>query len=330
MTNPFIPNTVGGRAGKFTYNDLISDQKYQTVSAGGISNSIPPGNPDAPYKTSADRLAEYQEKVDNYTTSLKATDSYALEKLLIINNKKQEIVDIMSTVFSSINTTGINYPSGSEILISDTGSVSDSTGEKVTYMAGISTFIYPDGCVSTAATSPACVPGSDCCLVGVRGEVYPDIIAAWHYPNVENLSTGNAFYRQGESYIKVNNSNLGIGITAYEFGDANGSTGTISLVNSGSSLGYYYFWNDLSAVNAGAASSISNLVSDIQSLRTEINNYYVNADDGTNKLRSLKNLEKINLWYEKKGQSENNVVYNYQDGIDMLEGNTQIIQDYNP
>lgn len=331
MPNQFIPNTTGGRAGQFTYNDLTQSDQYQGVSVAGTSNVIPPGNPSAPYKTSADYEAEDQQKVDNYVIPIKATDEYALSRLTILNNKKQEIVDIMTTTFASINSIGVDYPTGAEILVSDTASVSDSTAEKVTYMAGISTFIYPDGCVPTAATSPACTPAFDCCLVGVRGEVYPDIIGVWQYPNVESLSTGDAFWKEGESYVKLTSSNLGIGVTGYEFGNVAGNTDFIGLVTtSNSSLGYYYFWPDLSAVNAGAATSISNLVSDIESLRTEINDYYVGVDTGTNKLRSLKSLNQLNLWYEKKGQSEQSgEIYNYQSGIEMLDGNVQTIQDYN-
>lgn len=330
MPNPFVPTTTGGRAGQFTYNDLDTSLEYQSVSIASTTGVIPPGNPTASRKTSADYEAEDQQKVDNYTITLKATDEYALGKLTILNNKKQEIVDIMTTVFAGINSIGIDYPTGAEILVSSTGSVSDATAEKVTYMAGISTFIYPDGCVSTAATDPACTPSYDCCLVGVRGEVYPDIIGVWHYPNVENLSTGDAFYKEGESYVSLTGSNLGIGVTAYEFGNVAGNTDFIGLVTTAnSSLGYYYFWSDLSAVNAGAATSISNLVSEIESLRTEINNFYVGIDTGTNKLRALKTLNQLNLWYEKKGQTTSYEVYNYQDGIDVLDGNTQVIQDYN-
>jgi len=327
MPNPFLPTTTGGRAGDFAYNDLLRNKEYDEETLVGINGVIPPGNPDAPYKSTYDYEAEFEEKVDNYVVTLEATDQYALSILAVINNKKQEIVSIMSDVFDSINNIGLDYPTGAEILVSDTASVSDADAEKVTYMAGISTFIYPDGCVSTAATDPACVPAFNCCLVGVRGEVYSDIIAAWHYPKVENLDTSTDFYREGESYIKVTGSNLGIGATAYEFGDAGGSTGTVGIVTSGSSLGYYYFWPDLNAVNSGAASSISSLISDIETLRTEINDYYVGVTTGTNKIRAFKSLYQLDLWYEKKGQ-RTNTIYDYQGAITTLEGNSETIQNY--
>lgn len=327
FSNPFKPTTVGGRAARTLYKDIHDDNEFQGVA--GSSGVISPGNASAPQKTSADYEAEDREETTNYIIALSATDSHALGKLTILNRKKQEIVDIMSTVFTSINNTGVNYPSVNERLVSSTGSVSDSTGEKVTYMAGISTFIYPDGCVSTAATDPECISGSDCCLVGVRAEIYPDIIAAWHYPNVESLSVGEAFYKEGESYVKVTSSNLGIGVSAYEFGDAAGNTGYLNLVTSGSSLGYYYFFSNLSSVNSGAATSITNLVSDIESLRTEINNLYTDSTNGTNKMRALKSRSNVNLWFEKKGQAGNNQITNFQDGLDGLNQNRQIIQDYN-
>lgn len=321
MSNPFLPTTTGGRAGEFAYNDLLRERDYDAETIAGLNGVIPPGNPDAPYKTTYDYEAEFQEKVDNYIVTLEATDQYALGLLNIINNKKQEIVGIMSDVFDSINNIGAGYPTGDEILISDPALVNDSDAEKVVYMAGISTFIYPDGCL------PAGTVGVNSCLLGVRGEIYPDIIAAWHYPKVENLDTDTDFYREGESYVKVTNSNLGIGVTAYEFGDAAGSTGTIGLVNSGSRLGYYYFWADLDAVNSGAASSITSLVTDIESLRTEINDYFVGVTTGTNKIRAFKGLYQLDLWYEKKGQ-RSSTIYDYQGALNTLEGNSQTIQDY--
>jgi len=322
MSNPFLPTTTGGRAGEFAYNDLLRERDYDAETIAGLNGVIPPGNPDAPYKTTYDYEAEFQEKVDNYIVTLEATDQYALGLLNIINNKKQEIATIMSNVFDSINNVGPGYPTGSEVLISDPTLVNDNIAEKVVYMAGITSFTYPDSCVVGL-----CITSFNCCLDGVRGEIYPDVIAAWHYPKVENLDTDTDFYREGESYVKVTSSNLGIGVTAYEFGDAAGSTGTVGLVTSGSRLGYYYFWSNLNAVNSGAASSISSLVTDIESLRTEINDYFVGVTTGTNKIRAFKGLYQLDLWYEKKGQ-RSSTIYDYQGALNTLEGNSQTIQNY--
>lgn len=294
-TNPFLPTTTGGTAGQFVYDELNKSQKRDDDSI------------------ALSQYSKYeaidQERVNKYVTVLKATDQVVLDKLQIINNKKQQIVTIIGDVFNS------NLDS---ILVSNTGSVSDSVAQKVVYMAGISTFNY-----GTPVGDPPEYK------VGVRGQVFPDIFSAWHYPNLESLNSNQVFYQSGESYISIGSTNLGIGVTAYEYGNVAGATGFIGLVTTAnSSLGYYYFWPNLSTINAGAATSISNLVTDIETLRVEIQDILFNVENGTNKIRNLKNQSQIDLWFEKKGQSSVNL-FDYEGGMDSLEDNANIIQNYN-
>lgn len=311
MANPFSPTTTGGVAGQFVYTEIDTSGKKEVAS---LAES-----------RSAKYEAEDQERVNNYTTVLEALDQDALVKIQTINNKKQEIVTIINNVY---NTSG-------GPLVSDIGSVNDSTAAKVVYMAGISTFTYD------------CV-GDDppVCQVGVSGQVFPDILSAWHYPNVESLNITPEFYRQGETDIVVTNANLGIGVTAYEFGDAAGITGTIGLVTtSNSSLGSYYFYSNLSLVNPGAATSITNIVNEIEVLRNQVRNFLTGiATDpivtgypivtgvttATNKIRSLKSISQVNLWFEKKGQQIPTPT-DYPGGLMSLENqnNASIIQNYN-
>lgn len=291
--NPFSPDTSGGRAGQFVYSDLNKKQNNETSSI-ALSRS-------AKYE------AEDQARVDNYVVVLKALDEDILERIQIINDKKQEIVTIIDNVFNTTNTP----------LISNKNSVSDPIAEKVVYMAGISTFTY-----GTPTGNPPVYP------IGVRGEIFPDILVSWQYPNVESLNINTDFYRTGEGYVTVTPANLGIGITAYEFGDAAGETGFIGLVTtSNSSLGYYYFWSDLSSVDANAATSISTLVTEIEDLRVGINSSLNDAQDGMNQIRNFKGNAQIDLWFEKKGQTAP-PVSDYQGGIDSLEENATIIQEY--
>lgn len=293
-TNPFSPTTTGGAAGQFVYNELDKNQndEYQSIS---LSRA-------AKYE------AEDQKRVDNYVVVLKALDQDVLDKIQIINNKKQEIVTIIGNVFSA-NPGSIESTIGSVTVPTTEGA------EKIAYMAGMEEFVVSPG------------PPSE--VTGVRAKIFPDILAAWQYPNVESLNVSQVFYRTGEGYVSVGATNLGIGVTAYEFGNAAGATGMIGLVTTANaSLGYYYFYNNLSSVNSGAATSIANLVTEIETLRVGINTTLTNSTDGTNKVRGLKSNAQVDLWFEKKGQTAAPVT-DYQGGLDSLEGNSTIIQNYN-
>lgn len=325
MTNPFIPNTVGGRAGDFAYEDITREKQREEESLSNIPTA--PGNPNAPFKTSADYEAEDREKVENYTIVIVPLDNEALSKLEIVNQKKQEIADIMTEAFAEVNTLS-PYPtaiSGKQ-LIALPDSVSDSDAEKVSYMAGISTFLYPSACNPDPPGETGCNVGIDCCLIGVSAPIYSDIVGAWHYPNLESESAGKPFYSVGEKYIRVTDSNVGIGVTAYEFGNVEGATEFVGIVTTqGDLLGSYYFWPDIDVVRPGSASSITSLVNDIETLRTEINDIFV-GEDGSNIIRKDKTFHQINLWYEKKGQLGSGI--NYQRSLNSLENNQNIIQEY--
>jgi hypothetical protein len=325
MTNPFIPNTVGGRAGDFAYEDITREKQREEESLSNIPTA--PGNPNAPFKTSADYEAEDREKVENYTTVIVPLDNEALSKLEIVNQKKQEIADIMTEAFAEVDTLS-PYPtaiSGKQ-LIALPDSVSDSDAEKVSYMAGISTFLYPSACNPDPPSDTGCDVGIDCCLIGVSAPIYSDIVGAWHYPNLESESAGKPFYSVGEKYIRVTDSNVGIGVTAYEFGNVEGATEFVGIVTTqGDLLGSYYFWPDIDVVRPGSASLITSLVNDIETLRTEINDIFV-GEDGSNIIRKDKTFHQINLWYEKKGQLGSGI--NYQRSLNSLENNQNNIQEY--
>ena len=113
-----------------------------------------------------------------------------------------------------------------------------------------------------------CTTNVDCCLIGVKGTIYPDILAAAHYPNLSNGTHGLQVQflqqmliellseSQGAPLDLANyvSNTLGIGQTLYA-SDDNDYHGAESVVTSQTSLGTYYFFDDASNVDGGKASS---------------------------------------------------------------------------
>lgn len=300
MANPFSPTTTGGIAGQIVYQELEKNQKRQTDSIAG--------------SRAAKYEAEDQTRVNNYVVVLRALDQDALDKISTINSKKQQIITIINNAVAA-RTTSDDY------LSTKSAALADATASKVVFTVGISTFEYD------CTTTPGDPPIQEC-QVGVRGPVYPDILTAWYYPNVENLDASAIFYKGGETYTKVTSSNLGIGVTAYIVGVANTTTAPTGLVSESASLGTYYYFNNIDGVIAGAAASISTLVSEIETLRGEVTTYLTGISTGTNKVRALKSAAQVDLWFEKKGQETTNLP-DYQGGKSTMEDNTSIIQNYN-
>jgi hypothetical protein len=295
-TNPFSSSTTGGRAGSFVYVELDREQNYETASA-ALSRS-------AKYE------AEDQERVNNYVIVMEALDQSAIDKLNIINGKKEQIVTIINNAYDA-------SAKGSGTFETEEQAQADTDAAKILFAAGITTFTY------------ACnFDDPPECEIGAKAPMYPDILVAWHYPKVESLDASAVFYQQGESLTPVGN-NLGIGVTAYVFGDAAGVTGFTGLVTtSNASLGDYYFFSNIDSIIAGSATSISNLITEIETLRTEVNEFVVGVSSGTNQVRILKSNAQVDLWFEKKGQ-EALPVGDYTDGLNNLNTNSEIIQSYN-
>lgn len=306
MTNIFSQSTTGGRAGQFVYDDLDKSQGRQTASI------------------SASRSLKYEEqkrkRVDNYVIVLQALDQEVLSKVDIINNKKQEILTIIDNAQSNRKEFKDNYVSNV------TSAQSDSIATKIAYTAGISTFTYDCQFITRSNETQEKV-----CKNGLSAPVYPDILAAWYYPNLETLKSNVDFYRDGETYIKVTNNTLGVGVTAYEFGDEGGVTGTVGIVTSSSSLGTYYFFSNIDAIVPGASQKISTLVNEIETLRGEVSDL-LSGENGTNQIRSLKTRAQVDLWYEKKGQTQKQTSsIDYSGAINSLQSNENftVIQNYN-
>ena len=241
----------------------------------------------------------------------------------------------MTTAKNAIPTVN---PASNVRLITTTGSAPD-TG--VVYQAGLETFVY-----ATAAGPTD--------ILGVRGQVFPDILAAYHYPNLSEGNHGDSdlplsdgqFTKAsrttpGPSGSEYSVSTLGIGQTVYHSGD-NDYAGAVGVVTSQSSLGYFYFFGgtedsngigaNINNVSSGAQSQISGLIDDIDSLRTNlrirIGPPQVGNSAGINTMRASKFQDELNVWYDEAGNRTKNIA-DYQGGMDALVGNATSISQYN-
>ena len=346
MANPFQDNqdTTGGKAGFAAFKELQTDKAYD-------DETLKP-NPGAPLPAPKGSTPEFLAARDNVTppdyegiqlqkfrdfkkTSEAMDDILEREYIDQINAKKEQIVTIMTTAKNAIPTLN---PATNERLITATGSAPD-TG--VVYQAGISTFVY------ATATGPVNI-------LGVRGEIYPDILAAFHYPNLSEGNHGDSdlplsdgqFTRvsrttPGPAGSEYSSNTLGIGVTVYHSGD-NDYSGAVGVVTSQSSLGYFYFFGgtedsngigeNINNLTSGAQSQVSGLIDDIDALRTNlrarIGPPHVANSAGINTMRASKFQDELNVWYDEAGNRTRNIA-DFQGGMDALVGNATSISQYN-
>jgi hypothetical protein len=346
MANPFQDkqDTTGGKAGFASFNELTSDKAYddETLSDNpGAPLPIPVPNPPEEFiqgrqvdKPDYEGI-QLQKFKDIKKTCEAMDDILEREYIDIINSKKTQIVSIMTEAFGAIPT--IN-PLTTQQLITTPGSA-PTTG--VVYQAGISTFVYASNTTTTPATP----------IVGVKGPIYPDILAAFHYPALSNgdhgetdLPLSNGVFTRVSRTItgsgEYSGSNLGIGQTIYHSGD-NDYAGATSVVTSQTSLGNFYFFGgtetnnigaNIDVVRAGSSTSISNLITEINdlrnSLRVRIGPPQVDNAAGINTLRSSKLQDELAVWYDEAGNRTTNIS-DFQGGIDALTGLASSISEYN-
>jgi len=349
MTNPFQDkqDTTGGKAGLAAFEELRTDKAYD-------DETLQP-NPGAPLPAPAGSVPEFLESRNNITppdyegiqlqkfkdfkkTSEAMDDIFEREYITPINTKKQQIVTIMATALSGIPASS---PPSNKQLIASTGSAPDT---EVVYQAGISTFVY--------ATIPGTPDPTD--VIGVRGEIFPDILAAYHYPNLSEGNHGDGdLPLAGGELVKVSSTgtatgsgeystnNLGIGITVYHSGDKD-YAGAVGIVTSQTRLGYFYFFGgsedsngvgaNINNLTSGAQSQVSGLIDDIDALRTNlrirIGPPHVENNAGINTLRGSKHQDELNVWYDEAGNRTKNIA-DFQGGMDALTGLASSISLYN-
>lgn len=346
-TNPFQDNqdTTGAKAGFGAFESLRTDKEYD-------DETLKP-NPGAPLPAPSGAVPEFLDARNNvnardyegeqlqkfrdFKKSSEALDDI-LEREYIdsINAKKQQIVTIMTTAKNAIPTS--NPPSNKQLIVT-TGAAPDT---EVVYQAGISTFVY--------ATIPGTPDPTD--VIGVQGEIYPDILAAYHYPNLSggNHGDGDLPLANGE-FIRVSRTitgsgeystnNLGIGETVYHSGDKDYS-GAVGVVTSQTALGNFYFFGgtedsngvgaNINNLTSGAQNTVSNLITEIKDLRTSlrvrIGPPHTGSSAGINTLRESKHRDELEVWYDEAGNRTKNIV-DFQGGMDSLVGNATSISQYN-
>ena len=351
MSNPFSGDTTtsGARAGNAAYNNLSTEATDETNAIAEIPGSIGGGLIPKISKTAGGQkvqedfvpppsaaVPDYQNiqqtKFDNIKKVTVAVDDH-LERTYVdvINAKKAEIVVLSGQLYSAATAT---YPAVNERLVTTTGAASGDDAYAAVNPTGISTFLYPSGCDNTGT----CTPNVDCCLVGTKGTVYPDILAAAHYPNLSNGSHTSGIIPAAEvdrTFIRVSRSTtgsgnyatntLGIGQTLYASNDAN-YRGAESVVTSQTALGTYYFFDDASNVNAGLAASITSIMGEITTLRNTLQS---KITSNANEIREQKHQEELNTWFMDAGY-RTDPVKDYASGVTALEDSelSGIIKDY--
>ena len=358
MPNPYSGDTTttGARAGNAAYNNLSTEATDETntiaeipgLLGGGVITKIS----DTASKSGGTKVVDdfvpppsaaipdyqniQQTKFDNIKKVTVAVDDH-LERTYVdvINAKKAEIVTLSGQLFAEINQIGVNYPAVNQRLITTTTDAPTDDAYAAVNAAGISTFIYPDTCNPDTTT---CNTLTDCCLVGTKGTVYPDILAAAHYPNLSNGSHTSGVIPAADvdrTFVRVSRTTtgsgnyatntLGIGQTLYASNDAN-YRGAESVVTSQTALGTYYFFDDASNVNAGLASSITSIMGEITTLRNTLQS---KITSNANEIREQKHQEELNTWFMDAGY-RTDPVKDYASGISALEDSelSVIIKDY--
>ena len=350
MTNPFnlSQTTLGGTAGYSAYEELSEQKEYDEETLKENPGTPLPPPVDNPPETFTDfvktvKIPDYDGIQIKKFTDLKTTceamdDIFEREYIDVINAKKQEIVTIIGNVFT-VDPPGINESPTqdltSKLTTSPNNRLATSTSgisNDVVNPAGITTFVYGFEDLLGTPTD----------VIGVKGTVYPDILAAYHYPNLSDDNHGASdlplangeFTRVSRNSTKsayYANNTLGIGETVYHSGDVD-YAGAESVVTSQSAIGTFYFFQDLNAVNSGAATSITNITSEIDTIRTQLR-VRIGAPQGVsediNNLRASKHREELNTWYIEAGNRTTNVI-DYDSGLDALTGLATSISIYDP
>jgi hypothetical protein len=362
MANPFEDkqDTTGGKAGFGAFNELTSEKAYddETLKENpGSPLPFPVENPPEQYVDAVRQIErpDYEgiqlQKFKDIKKTCEAMDDI-LEREYInpINAKKQEIVGIMSEALDAIPFGTDNLDSTKSLIVLPSDALGTAPGTEVVYQelasegnAGIGTFAY--------ANDPSTTPPTP--IFGVQGQIFPDVLAAFHYPNLSNGSHGETdLPLSNGTYISVSSATagsgeyskniLGIGETVYHSGDKPDYAGAVGLVTSLTPLGNYYFFgpetppanvgNNIDNVRAGSSTSISNIIAEINilrsNLRVRIGPPQANNDSGINTLRSSKHREELNTWFIEAGRRTTNIS-DFQGGIDSLVGNASSISEYN-
>jgi len=351
MANPFEgkQDTTGGKAGFAAFGELTSDKAYDDETLKDNPGSplpFPVENPPQEYIEGVRQIErpdyegiQLQKFKDLKKTCEAMDDIFEREFIDVINFKKNEIATIMQEAFDAIPDGAVDPLANRRLILP--GATAPTTG--IVYQAGISSVSY--------AVSPDPGGGPDVEIFGAKGQIFPDILAAYHYPVLSNGSHGetdlplaNGTFTRVSRTVTASGfyatNTLGIGETVYHSGD-NDYAGAVGVVTSQTPIGNFYFFgqvgsaadgSNIDVVRPGSSSSITSLTNEINdrraSLRVRIGPPQVSNAAGINTLRSSKLQEELNVWYDGAGNRTKNI-QDFQGGMDSLVGNASSISEYN-
>jgi len=217
-----------------------------------------------------------------YVNPAKLFDQLALDKVSIINNKKTTIVSGLAA--SCVITTADGF-SSSDLISNVTANFGNIIVGSAAVAIGTS--------VGLGTTS----------IVGYA-TVRQDVWRGYYYPPVqnENYTTNNPF--DGQDWITITSSNLGIGVSVSLW--ENYSAGTV--------IGNVYSISTTSC--AGYATSLALLNSQITALRSGIATYR----SAGNIMKDLKTSYDLQIWaYNKTITKNNDTVAGLSSAISLLE-----------
>lgn len=205
---------------------------------------------------------------NTYQIPAAALDNIVLQKIELINTKKQQIVDLLTDNFNS-RSCGI-------------GSTVTDIVSNVVIVGSASTFVYD------------CLPT---CSIGVSAAVRKDILYSWNFPALENYDTTAIIPQQNPTYTGIVTSNIGIGKTSIFFNDQNDPIG---LMSSSTLIGYYYPIVGVGESCTAIVDQVTTLENEIISIRSEINSLLPSI----NILKNRKTDEQLTAFYEQKGYTD--------------------------
>jgi hypothetical protein len=241
--------------------------------------------------------------VDAYKFAPQSLDELALEKIALINTKKQQIVTILTNNYTQ-------YSSGSGGCGIGT-TTTNITGNilNVVVAGTASTFSYTVGIADS---------------IGVRAEIREDTLYSWTFSALEDVDVSATFYEDTGSYQQVTSSTLGIGKTDWLITDVSNLQ---SIHTSSPLLGYYYPIVKISPTCNAINASVTTLINDIISIRSDISNLLPDI----NVLKDRKTEKQLDLLYASVSLTDtNNRLTEINNSISAMEENQQTINDFTP
>lgn len=197
-----------------------------------------------------------------------ALDKIILQKIDLINNKKQQIVTLLSDNFNS-RTCAI-------------GNTVTDIVSNIVVVGSAKTFSYD------------CAP---ICSIGISAIVTQDVLYAWNYPGLENYNDDIEIPQENGVRTQVTLSNLGIGKTSLFYNDQNDPLG---IMSTSTFIGYYYPITGIGASCTDIINQVTTLENEIISIRSDINELLPSI----NILKDRKTEEQLTAFYENKSVTD--------------------------